>query len=539
MRFAGDVYSTRGSRLRIATALAIVIVFGAVSVAATIDIFRVFRNDVGTVQSATADPNVLNGDNKFFDHNLGTNGQACSTCHEPDQSFGLEINHIRGAFLRTLFRPQLDPIFRLNDTADRPDADESNPLARVIAYRLALELGTTRIARPIPANANFIATLQGANSSPAYSSQFGTLPNTNDPQALRGTPTLSLFRRPLVNTNVHFDSAVLWDGRANVNAMDAQVQGAARTLLLSADGLLDANGEHRAGNQISAADAHEVASFMLGVFTDQASVNGVGSLSSDGATGGVQNLLALSTTYPVTDCDAANPTACPVTLGAPNMHMFDAWASNPDPDKRAVARGQDVFNNVVLHKPGDLNLPGFANIPSTGPNAGEMHCTTCHGVPDVGNNPYHVFLGRLGTDSVQILTNLRNSRPDLPSLQEFVSRLKLLPQYCFRAKKDVYPDAPILADVPCGQFAGSATVPADVLSTDPGKALNGVAGNAVLTEIGKFKPPVLRALAGRAPYFHQGGAKDLDTLIDFYDARFSIHLTKQQHRDLKAFLDAF
>jgi cytochrome c peroxidase len=59
-----------------------------------------------------------------------------------------------------------------------------------------------------------------------------------------------------------------------------------------------------------------------------------------------------------------------------------------------------------------------------------------------------------------------------------------------------------------------------------------------LAFIGRFKPAGLRGLAGRAPYFHQGGAADIDALIDFYDARFNIHLSAQDHADLKAFLDS-
>jgi cytochrome c peroxidase len=38
------------------------------------------------------------------------------------------------------------------------------------------------------------------------------------------------------------------------------------------------------------------------------------------------------------------------------------------------------------------------------------------------------------------------------------------------------------------------------------------------------------------PYFHNGFAKDLDAVIDFYDDRFGLKLTKQEHSDLVAFL---
>jgi cytochrome c peroxidase len=47
---------------------------------------------------------------------------------------------------------------------------------------------------------------------------------------------------------------------------------------------------------------------------------------------------------------------------------------------------------------------------------------------------------------------------------------------------------------------------------------------------------MLRDLAPRAPYFHNGFAKDLDAVVDFYNDRFSLKLSTQEHSDLVAFL---
>jgi cytochrome c peroxidase len=55
-------------------------------------------------------------------------------------------------------------------------------------------------------------------------------------------------------------------------------------------------------------------------------------------------------------------------------------------------------------------------------------------------------------------------------------------------------------------------------------------------DIGRFKGPILRALATRAPYFHNGSAADLDAVLDFYDQRFGIGLTEDEKDDLVAFL---
>jgi len=56
------------------------------------------------------------------------------------------------------------------------------------------------------------------------------------------------------------------------------------------------------------------------------------------------------------------------------------------------------------------------------------------------------------------------------------------------------------------------------------------------SDVGRFKGPVLRGLAGRAPYFHNGSAATLLDVVNFYDSRFSLHLTDAEKSDLVAFL---
>ena len=72
-------------------------------------------------------------------------------------------------------------------------------------------------------------------------------------------------------------------------------------------------------------------------------------------------------------------------------------------------------------------------------------------------------------------------------------------------------------------------------TTDPGRAL--VTGK--IADVGKFKPPILRGLTARSPYFHAGLADGIDALVDFYDARFQIGLTDEQHADLVAFVESY
>ena len=57
-----------------------------------------------------------------------------------------------------------------------------------------------------------------------------------------------------------------------------------------------------------------------------------------------------------------------------------------------------------------------------------------------------------------------------------------------------------------------------------------------MVDVGKVKTPVLRGLAARPPYFHNGSAKDLATVISFYNSRFNIGLTPEESRSLMLFL---
>ena len=73
---------------------------------------------------------------------------------------------------------------------------------------------------------------------------------------------------------------------------------------------------------------------------------------------------------------------------------------------------------------------------------------------------------------------------------------------------------------------------ATVQVTDIGRAM--ISGKCA--DIGKLKGPVLRSLAARAPYFHNGGAATLNDAVEFYNQRFNLSLTAQQKADLVAFL---
>jgi hypothetical protein len=87
------------------------------------------------------------------------------------------------------------------------------------------------------------------------------------------------------------------------------------------------------------------------------------------------------------------------------------------------------------------------------------------------------------------------------------------------------------ADMPLYTVRNKVTH-ATVLTTDPGRAR--ITGQ--WADIGKFKGPILRGMAARAPYFRNGAAATIEEAIDFYDKRFAIGLTAAEKADLAAFL---
>jgi cytochrome c peroxidase len=159
-----------------------------------------------------------------------------------------------------------------------------------------------------------------------------------------------------------------------------------------------------------------------------------------------------------------------------------------------VARGEDLFNNTPINITNVGGLNDALNQPSI-----PGFCGTCHDTPDVGNHsvkaPLNIGIANAGAGSPPALN---------------ISDLPVFTLQCVT-----------------GPLAGKSFV-----VTDPGRAL--ISG--ACADIGKLKGPILRGLAGRAPYFHNGSAATLLDVVNFYDERFNIGFTEQDRRDLAAFL---
>jgi cytochrome c peroxidase len=59
---------------------------------------------------------------------------------------------------------------------------------------------------------------------------------------------------------------------------------------------------------------------------------------------------------------------------------------------------------------------------------------------------------------------------------------------------------------------------------------------AARTATGQYRTTPLRGLVHHAPYFHDGSAPDLPSVVDHYDRVFELHLTPAQKHDLVEYL---
>lgn len=308
------------------------------------------------------------------------------------------------------------------------------------------------------------------------------LAQADDPYGYASSAELSLFRRPLPSANLGFLATVMWDGRETLAGMSI-----VQDLAHQSNGATQ--GHAQRVEPISDADRAEIVSFESGITFAQALDFGAGPLDLAGATGGV---LALSETpfqLGINDTLGADPTGHP--FDPVTMTLFDAWTGaggNRMADARAaVARGQEIFNHHPIAIAGVRGLNDALGVSSIGGT-----CTTCHNTPGVGNH------------SVSLPLDL--------GLTDASRRTADLPLYTLRNR------------------ATGETI----RTSDPGRAL--ITGR--WKDVARFKGPILRGLAARAPYFHNGSARDLPAVIDFYQDRFAIGFTAQEKADLAAFLRA-
>ena len=448
---------------------------------------------------ATFQPNgsTLTANNAFF-QNLGSNGRTCFTCHQPQDGWSLSAQHAQARFNSD---PN-DPLFRRVDGATCPSADVSTLAAQRAAYSLLTNKGLIRVGLPMQPTMEF----QILDVNDPYGC------DNNPVTGLTGSKSgiLSFYRRPPPSTNLGFLSTIMWDGR-EPNLLQQSID----ATLTHAQG----NPPGPSPNQQQQIVTFEGCTTALsttanppdpcanmpkgtGIFTAQIHDNAAGELTAAGANGGPTALATSVTKFfiGINDPLGLNPRGA-----AFNPMIFDIY--NPWADlngqgggavaaRRAIARGQQVFNSVPINITGVGGLNDVLNRPSI-----SGFCGTCHDTPDVGNHSVKAPLN----------IGIANAGPNSPPALD-ISRLPVFTLWCTS-----------------GPSAGKT-----FQVTDVGRAM--ISGKCA--DIGKFKGPVLRGLAARPPYFHNGSAATLSDVVEFYNQRFGIGLTAQQKADLVAFLNS-
>ncbi len=272
------------------------------------------------------------------------------------------------------------------------------------------------------------------------------------------------------------------------------------------------NGHAQASPPLTISDPRlpPIVSLELGFFTAQTTDQSAGQLNVLGANGGPQ-YLAGQTYYP-----GINDSLTPSIFNPSAFTLYSAWqnlsGSSTDPTtaaRQAVTAGELLFNTFPLTI---TAVRGLNDNPALGSPAQIMGtCTTCHDTPNVGDHSLPLPLDIGTSHSAKQETNAQ--------IAGGLSQLSVA-------------NLPVFELSGCRDPQNPGRVLPPFYTSDPGKAL--ISG--ACADINRIKGPILRGLAARSPLFHNGGAANLNQIVDFYNLRFQMDLTDQQKAQLVAFL---
>jgi cytochrome c556 len=417
-----------------------------------------------------------------FFQSLGTNGRTCETCHQPNNAFGLSA---ADAQIRYFLTRGKDPLFAQIDGSTCPTGPVNNSLV--------VNNGLIRIGLTVPPNTTDAAAPQYTIT--AVQDPYGCALTTDS----QGVQTVSVYRRPLPTTNLGFLSAVMFDGRESLTFPLNNGQTFAGNLNTDlTQQAIDATLIHaQAAQPPTTTQLSNIVDFELALNSAQLFDFAAGDLSKK-AQGGAQ-FLSTQPYYPgINDSLGADPEGKPFTPSV--FTIYSSFQNSRNAQQASIARGEQIFNSQPLTI---SDVPGL----TTGTQQIMGTCTTCHDTFNVGNHslPLPLDIGTSRSPKYETDPNI------LAGLKEL--QLPTLPVF----------------ELVCTQGSLAGTT---YYTSDPGKAL--ITGQC--SDIGRGKGLILRGLAARAPYFHDGAAANLQQVVNFYNQRFQIGFSKQQMQDLVNFL---
>ncbi|HEV7289837.1 hypothetical protein [Sphingomonas sp.] len=449
-----------------------------------------YRNANGTLRLLLDNGPMETKDHPFFTA-IGPNGRACVTCHQPADAMSLSAASAARQWQRNGAK---DPLFAASDGSNCP----SLPQGERASHSLLIDHGLIRIARPWPPK----------DVKPDFTIEVVRDPSTCNLDArhgLKGAGMVSVFRRPRPVANFKYIEAMgfAYDPKAGMPLPVDPETGKPVSGNLMADGrvptleaqMRDAAGAHLGFlKNLDKGDIARILDFERRIYAAQQIDVAGGPLDGDGSMGGTKTLQVSQAGRLGSDG------------GIPVWSEFEAWEKMPaavkaklSPEvvafRESVARGARVFRDktFLITDTAGINSPiGFGNPVRNS-------CVFCHNMSYMGMDvaPGQVDLGT---------TN-----------QPFADPAPHLPLFRITCTGKPHP------------HYGRT-----ILTSDPGFALT----TGKCADVGRITLQSLRGMSARAPFFSNGSAKDIRTVIDYYERRYNIGYAEQEKRDLENLMRA-
>ncbi len=439
-------------------------------------VFASFGNNSGELMVYNKDGAIATENHPFF-ADLGVNGRACVTCHQPANAMSLGTERLNERWVQTEGR---DPIFAKVDGSNCP----SLPQQEKSSHSLLLQRGLFRIYLPWPATGvkpeftlEVVRDPTGCNTDPVYGLNSAH-------------PTISVFRRPRMVGNLKY---VL--GSADMlHSVSLAADGRDQSLKLQA--IEAAQAHEQTKRPLTRDELEKILDFESQVFVAQTMDFKGGDLDEvDGPeTLGAWNLARGKVGQDIVSDARKNAVFFAANDWKPSSRLVDADRAD---FRESVLRGNAIFSSR------QFLIRDTANLTVGSPQKAQQGtCATCHSSRLTGSNADQRPMD-VGTTNPEFTDGSLNAQG--------------LPLFKVTCNKGT-PGHPFLGRV--------------IYTTDPGRAL--ITGKC--SDVGSIVAQQLRGLAARAPYFSNGSAARLEDVVTFYDLRYELKLSAAEKQDLVNFL---